>query len=345
MSSLLLALVKTPLGRVSYTLMVGGLVAIQLIFRMVLNPFRFWHKKDRSQIAIKLNNPELGTHRYLMVNGIKIHAVTTGEEKQPLLLFVHGFPEFWYSFRHQIKEFAAKGYFCVAIDMRGYGDSDKPSGIGEYHIKKLAADLAGVIEQLGYQQAEAVVGHDWGSMVCYAFAAYYPGSLRRLMILNGPHPIAFRKALYTYPQILKSAYTFFFQLPFLPELAFGCMDYGVLKQVFCSPKTGVINKDAFSDEELEIYKYNMSKPGAVTGGLNYYRCVRYFEDEFLPQIKAPTMVLWGTEDGFLASNVNKELGKHVENLDFREVPNCSHWIQCEKPQEVNRALEEFLQKK
>jgi epoxide hydrolase 4 len=141
-------------------------------------------------------------HAYIVSNGVKLHYVTQGEG--PLLLFLHGFPEFWYSWRHQIPEFA-KDYHVVALDLRGYNNSDKPHDPGSYTLEELVLDIEGVVQGLGYERC-FLVGHDWGGAVAWGFAYTYPEMVEKLAILNMPHPAKFFEGIRQPQQMLRSWY-------------------------------------------------------------------------------------------------------------------------------------------
>src|SRR3954449_2631161 len=160
---------------------------------------------------------ERWAHREAVVNGVRLHYVEAGAG--PLVVLLHGFPEFWYSWRHQIPALAAAGFRVVAPDMRGYNRSDKPRGVRAYSGDALTGDVAKLIRACGAERA-VVVGHDWGAAVAWQFAMAYPALLERLVIMNAPHPARFLRALRTWRQARKSWYMFFFQLPWLPESRF-----------------------------------------------------------------------------------------------------------------------------
>jgi epoxide hydrolase 4 len=150
-------------------------------------------------------------------NGIRLHAVTAGPSDGSPVILLHGFPEFWYSWRKQIHPLAEAGFRVIAPDQRGYNLSDKPEGIGNYQLDILVEDILGLMDSLGIEKA-AVVGHDWGAIVAWALALQYPDRLDRLVILNVPHPGVSKSVIKSVPkQILKSWYIAFFQLPFVPE--------------------------------------------------------------------------------------------------------------------------------
>src|SRR5438477_525055 len=154
-------------------------------------------------------------HRYVVVNGVRLHLVEAGSG--PLVVLLHGFPEFWYTWRHAIPALAAAGFHVLAPDLRGYNLSQKPAGVRSYRMELLTEDIAGLIRQAGAHKA-AVAGHDWGGGIAWSLAMRYPQLLDKLIILNSPHPGAFLRELRTWKQLRNSWYIFFFQLPLLPEV-------------------------------------------------------------------------------------------------------------------------------
>jgi pimeloyl-ACP methyl ester carboxylesterase len=278
------------------------------------------------------------THDFVHTNGINLHYVTQGEGE--LLLMLHGFPEFWYSWRHQIPEFA-KDYKVVAPDLRGYNDSDKPKNTVSYRMNELIEDVRGIIQGLGFDRC-TLVGHDWGGAVAWCFAYAYPEMLDKLVIMNLPHPAKFGEALRSNPQqLLRSWYIFLFQLPFVPEWLLQWNDYGAIASAFQSL---AVDKSTFTKEDLEAYKNAAAKPGALTAMLNYYRTI--FTNNFLEQkwgiLKVPTLLIWGEEDTALGKELTYGTEEYVKDLKVRYIPNCSHWVQQEQPQLVNRYIREFL---
>src|SRR3954452_5847731 len=151
------------------------------------------------------------TERTCRIGEIDVHFVEVGTG--PLVLLLHGFPEFWYSWRHQLPALAAAGFRAVAADLRGYNESSRPCGVGEYRVSKLVDDVAGLIRLFGDERGY-VVGHDWGGIIAWRLAALHPELVRKLAILNAPHPAAFRREFKRNPlQWVRSSYTCFFQLP------------------------------------------------------------------------------------------------------------------------------------
>ena len=255
------------------------------------------------------------------------------------MLMLHGFPEFWYSWRHQIPEFA-QDYKVVAVDLRGYNDSDKPAAQSAYVIAEFVADIKGVIEGLGYQQC-VLVGHDWGGVIAWNFAYAHPEMLKQLVILNAPPPALSLQKIFRSQQWLRSWYIFLFQIPALPEFLIQLGDYKVLEMAFSGM---AIRKGAFTEEDINIYKDALAKRGVLTAALNYYRNV--FQQGLTKQdwgmLNVPTLMIWGEEDIALDKELTYGIDKYIHDFQIRYIPNCSHWVQQEQPELVKQYIREFL---
>jgi pimeloyl-ACP methyl ester carboxylesterase len=273
----------------------------------------------------------------VVTNGVRLHYVSQG--KGPLMLMLHGFPEFWYSWRHQMAEFA-KDYRVVALDLRGYNDSDKPQDTDAYHIDVLVQDIEGAIRGLGYDRC-VLVGHDWGGAIAWHFAYTYPQMLDKLIIMNLPHPAKMAGFWQNPQQLLRSWYIFFFQLPVLPEWFLSADRCEAIGKAL---RDTAVDKSAFSDADIEAYRKAAAKPGAVKAMLAYYRCA--FQWLLAPQswekLDVPTLMVWGEEDTALGKELTYGTEEYVRDFRIRYIPNCSHWVQQEKPQMVNQYMREFL---
>lgn len=275
------------------------------------------------------------------MNNVRLHYVTQGEGK--LVILLHGFPEFWYSWRHQIPVLAPH-FRVVAPDMRGYNDSEKPKGVAHYRLDLLTADVMGLVRAFGEERA-VIVGHDWGGGVAWAFAAHYPQATERLIVLNCPHPNAFQQHLRAnLRQLRRSWYIFFFQLPYLPEFGVRLSLRRFVERAF---RGMAVRKEAFPDEDLQRYVEALKKPGALTAAINYYRAgfrdfLRHGERQF-PQITSPTLLIWGEEDVALGKELTCNMEPYfTDRFEIKYIPNCSHWVQQEQPELVNQYLLEFL---
>jgi epoxide hydrolase 4 len=304
---------------------------------------------------------ETWTHAFVNLNGLNLHYVTQGEG--PLMLMLHGFPEFWYSWRHQIPEFA-QDHKVVALDLRGYNLSDKPSQVADYAMELLVQDVAGVIRALGYERC-TLVGHDWGGAIAWTFANRHEDMLDRLIVLNLPHPAKFAAGLNTLPQQLKSWYILFFQLPLLPEqlIAAGhCWILGpALKGSTGWPQSPRSDHQGFTGADIAAYREAFSQPGAVAAALNYYRAFWQRrtvanenqgarEDQAANQdqaaqwrkLQVPTLMIWGEQDLFLGKELSEGTEAYVANLQLHYLPDSGHWVQQEQPAQVNRIIRDFL---
>jgi len=287
------------------------------------------------------------TDGYAELGDVRLHYVEEGPADGPLVVLLHGFPEFWYSWRRQLPALARAGYRVVAPDMRGYNLSDKPSSWRAYDAERLAGDVAGLIEALQLQaerpHARAyVAGHDWGAAVAYYAAMLRPEAVERLAILNVPHPARMLAGLRTLRQLRKSWYMFFFQIPGLPERLLTRHEYSFAKRSLRANAT----RGAFTDEDLERYVEAWSQPGALTGMIDYYRAAlrrspRKASASLRP-ISAPTLVIWGERDAYLGAELAEPEPRWVPDVRVERIPTASHWVQHEEPDRVNELLIEFF---
>jgi pimeloyl-ACP methyl ester carboxylesterase len=278
-------------------------------------------------------------HRRAIINHLHFHYVEAGSG--PLVILLHGFPEFWYSWRHQIPVLASAGFQVVAPDLRGYNESAKPPHIRDYRLDYLLHDVIGLIHHCGATKA-TVVGHDWGGVIAWALAMYYPNMVDRLVILNAPHPSAFRRELKKPRQWLRSWYIFFFQLPWLPEWNMRARTYRLLDRMLLQQP---VRPNAFTAEDIHLYKTALDQPGACTAAINYYRAAFRYPDprwQSLPRITVPTLLIWGEQDHYLGIRLTQDLEPWIENLRVERLPNASHWVQNDAPERVNQLLLEFL---
>jgi pimeloyl-ACP methyl ester carboxylesterase len=282
-------------------------------------------------------------HEWHTVNGVRLHCVVAGAG--PLVILLHGFPEFWYSWRHQIPVLA-QHFTVVAPDMRGYNLSDKPKQLEAYALPVLVEDVVQLIHSFGQDQA-IVVGHDWGAVIGWEMALTRPDVVEKLVILNVPHPRLFVQNLLTNPrQRLRSWYMGFFQLPWLPEAVFKANNYRAIEQAF---RNTAVYKERFSDEVIEQYKHAAAQPGALTAAINYYRAnARGGMQELAgvdPVVRVPTMVLWGEQDFALGKELNDRLPHYVPDLTLHYIKDASHWVQQDRPDLVNHYMLNFLSNK
>ncbi len=277
-------------------------------------------------------------HRETRVNGVRLHLVEHGEG--PLVVLLHGFPEFWYSWRYQINALAEAGYRVIAPDMRGYNLSEKPKGLASYRMDALVGDVLGLIKDAGEESA-VVVGHDWGGVVAWQVALRHPRFVEKLSILNAPHPVVFAKKLRTWEQFQKSLYILQFQLPIAEHVirrdGFALLD----KMLQVDP----VHKEAFTAEDRRLYCEALGREGALTGGLSYYRAAARDLSSYRPReeiVEVPTQVIWGEQDKYLGLSLLEGLERWVRVLRVDRVADASHWVQCDAPAQVNALLLDFL---
>lgn len=285
---------------------------------------------------------ETWQHRNIITNNIRLHYVTQGTG--PLVVLLHGFPEFWYSWRYQIPFLASLGYTVVAPDLRGYNDSDKPAT--GYNVSTLLRDIVGLIQGLEYEKA-IIVGHDWGGALAWAFAMRYPQMTEKLIGLNAPPPWTYAREMRTWKQMRKSWYVLFFQLPWLPEYLLGRNHAAMIARML---RGSAVQKSAFPPEVLQHYREAMRKPGALTASLNYYRTLlrhprRSTSGLFSATVSAPTLLVWGEQDVALDIAMTEGLERWVPNIQVKRIPDSGHWVQQEKPDLVNQYMQEFLHDK
>ncbi|CAF1022012.1 unnamed protein product [Rotaria sordida] len=321
----------------------GTILTVLLFLR--IGPKKFFRRVDRPSPPAQATDPVYGEHGMIKLksSNVTLHYVSKGSSDHPLMLFVHGFPECWYTWRYQIKYFS-KNYRVVAIDQRGYGLSSKPSNIGDYKVETLVRDIADIIEQLGYKSC-VLVGHDWGALVSWACAMLYPNLIDKLIIMNVPHPAAYRNNL-SLKQIRRSWYMFFYQVPFIPELLLASDDFAILKKAFYTKPMSLINKHNMTADDLEVFTYTFSQKGTPKSAINYYRAIfRHQRDDLQVQVTVPVLIIWGCQDGALGEELADASQNYCSDVRLKKIRNASHWVQQDVPDEVNQYMEAFLNEK
>ena len=280
------------------------------------------------------------THHFATLGNLRLHYAEAGSG--PLVILLHGFPDFWYSWRNQIEPLAAAGFRVVAPDMRGYNLSDKPVGIEAYTADRIADDVARLIQALGAEKA-SIVGHDWGGVVGWQLAMQQTKCVEKLVILNVPHPVRFLRGIRDPRQLARSWYVFFFQIPWLPERMFRALNFRSLKKALRNDTT---RPDAFTEEDLDRYAEAWSQPGAMTSSINYYRAALRYGRETVrshaKRIDLPVLILWGDRDRYVRPQLAEPDSQWVTNFTLHRFPHASHWVHMDVPQRVNQLLIEFL---
>lgn len=286
---------------------------------------------------------------YASVNGQRLHYVSIGKGK--MMLFLHGFPEFWYEWRHQLREFG-KDYQAVALDMRGFNLSSKPKDVDQYKMEHLVEDIRAFADHMK-QKKFILVGHDWGGVVAWAFAMKHPDLLEKLIIINAPHPMTFDRELRENPaQQRASSYMLFFRSP-LAEATLSANNYAALVDAVLK---GGLHAGTATEEDKKAYIEAWSQPGALTGGLNYYRASQVGPPESGkeggipnlkeqmpdPVVKTQTLVIWGEQDTALLPSMLTGMEKFVPKMSLKKIPDGTHWVVHEKPKEVNKLIRDYL---
>lgn len=291
--------------------------------------------------------------RFAEVNNVRLHYVSVGQG--PLMLFVHGFPEFWGAWEDQLDEFS-RDHQAVALDMRGYNLSSKPDKIADYAVGELVKDIQGLAGHLGHQRM-ILVAHDWGGAAAWSFANHHPEMLEDLVIINSPHPAVFaRELLSNADQQAASEYMRSFRQPGI-EAVLSENAYAQLMDIVFKAGQGWESTEAVRRKYLAAW----GQPGALVAGLNYYRASPLFppvSDEERDRIQGiadlprevfsvhvPTLVIWGEADTALLPGLLDGLDRYVEDLTVKRIPDGSHWVVHEQPARVNRLIREFLAKK
>ncbi|MEF8812417.1 MAG: alpha/beta hydrolase [Halovenus sp.] len=307
-----------------------------------------------------MDDPDEWRHETARVNGVDLHYVTVEPPANavdnptgtpPVAVLLHGFPEHWYAWRHQLSPLAAAGHRVVAPDMRGYNRSSAPDSVDSYGMADLVGDVRGLV---GHLKAPAVdlVGHDWGGLVAWETAIREPELVRRLAVLNAPHPAVYRRALRRSPdQLLRSWYVFLVQVPWLPERLLAAGEF----RAVASMLGDTVDPDAFTPAEIRRYREAMARTESVSGPLNYYRAIardtlRADLRALLPggsrrdeTVDAPTLVVWGEQDRALSVDLLGGLDRWVPDLTVRRLPAASHWVQADAPERVTDELRAFLE--
>jgi len=275
---------------------------------------------------------------YAELEDVRLHYVEAGDG--PLIVLLHGFPEFWYGWRLQIEPLVAAGFRVVAPDMRGYNLSSRPTDVAAYNADHLIADIRGLIQERGAEPA-LLVGHDWGGTVAWDLAMKYPEIVDRLAILNAAHPRKLSQGLHHPGQLRKSWYFFFFDVPALPESVVQADRWHFFRHFLRDARP------AYTPEEIDRYVEAWSQPDAATGMINYYRSsVRQSPKDAeaaIRPIQAPTLVIWGQRDRYLSQELAEPEHDDVPNLDHVErLPDASHWVHHDEAERVTQLLTDFF---
>jgi pimeloyl-ACP methyl ester carboxylesterase len=272
-------------------------------------------------------------------NGVSLHVAEAGPEDGPIILLLHGFPEFWYGWRHQIDALAEAGYRVIAPDQRGYNTSDRPKSVAAYDLDRLAEDVIALADGLSEARLR-VIGHDWGAAVAWWIATRHPHRIERFAALSAPHPTVWVDAMRNHPvQRRKSRYVTVFRLPFLPELL---MRRGNFKALGAALREGK-RPEACSDADLDRYREAWAMPGALTGMVNWYRALlaRPWDLQSMGRIAVPALIVWGNDDKYGVRDLVERSLTLCDSASAVYI-DASHWVQHDEPQRVNALLLDFL---
>jgi pimeloyl-ACP methyl ester carboxylesterase len=289
-------------------------------------------------------------HHTADVNGVRLHYAQSGSGQ--LMLFLHGFPEFWYAWKNQLDEFG-RDHLAVAPDMRGFNLSSKPEGVEQYRMPLLVEDVRALAAKLGASPTRKfiLVGHDWGGVVAWAFAAAHPAMLEKLIIVNAPHPAVFQRELRDNPAQQKASQYMLMFRALDAEKMLSANDYQMLVNAVMGEG---LKQGHFTDADKKAYLEAWSQPGALTGGLNYYRAAQVgppsgtapATSPALPSatVNVPTLVIWGEKDTALLTGNLNGLDAFVPQLTIRRIPEGTHWVVHEQAAVVNRHIREFIRR-
>lgn len=290
-----------------------------------------------------MRNMDYIEEKFVDIQDVKLHVIEAGNEKDPAVLLLHGFPEFWYGWRHQIPALVEAGFRVIVPDQRGYNLSGKPRGVRHYDMDILARDVIGLLDHYGLDRVY-LAGHDWGAAVAWWAALHFPERFKKLAILNVPHPAVMKNHLLkNLEQIRKSWYIFFFQIPWLPELLLSRRGQAGAARLL----RGSGLKGTFSAEDLKHYRQAWGQPGAWTGSINWYRALmrRTIRKRIPTRVETPTLILWGKQDAALSHEMAVDSLAYCEDGQLEMIERATHWVQHDAVEVVNQKMLSFFNEK
>jgi epoxide hydrolase 4 len=280
-------------------------------------------------------------HRDILTNGVRLHCAVAGPEDGPLVVALHGFPEFWRGMSGVLVALASAGYRVVAPDQRGYGLSEKPTGIDAYRIEELSADVVGIVDAFGREKSY-VVGHDWGAAVAWWLAITRPDLVERVVVVNVPHPSVFaREVRKNRRQLRKSWYIFAIQVPWLPEqVAFGSRTRGRFARLIA----GTANPGSFTPAYLAGLESAWGQPGAATGMMHWYRASVRRRPERLAdkRVHVPMLIIWGRKDVALSDTMVAPSADLCDDVRVAYFDDATHWVLHDEPEATSRLIIDFF---
>ncbi|HEV2235620.1 MAG TPA: alpha/beta hydrolase [Ktedonobacterales bacterium] len=277
--------------------------------------------------------------RRINVNGATLHVVQAGPATGPLLILLHGFPEYWASWSRYIQPLADAGYRVWVPDQRGYNLSSKPPVVSAYALDELARDITGLMDLAGRERAR-IVGHDWGGTVAWWLAQRAPERIERAVIVNAVHPLVWMRSLRRSPaQFVRGWYLRFFQVPRLPEATLRRNDWAALAGLL----TRSSRPGTFSEEDLAGYRTAWGQPGAISGMLNWYRAIlRQRLGGVDERIQPPVELIWGARDAAAGIELAHQSIARCERGQLDVIEDATHWVQHEQPERVLALIERAL---
>jgi len=274
----------------------------------------------------------------ISANGIELHVVTAGPKDGHPVILLHGFPDFWYGWRHQIEALVARGYRLIMPDQRGYGRSDKPAQIADYDIAHLERDVLALMDALRLPRA-SLVAHDFGGAVAWWVAANHPERVERLVVLNCPHFSVYRRAHMLGVQLARSWYVGTLVVPWLSEVV--CKLRGHAALIWLGPGT---RTGGMRDEDLATYREAWGQPGAVRGMLAWYRAMipALFRPFPSTRVTTPTLLIWGKRDAFLSSTMAQPSVELCDHGKLVMLDDETHWLHWDAPDRVNPLITGWL---
>eukprot|EP00331_Platyophrya_macrostoma_P001896 CAMPEP_0176424766 /NCGR_PEP_ID=MMETSP0127-20121128/11020_1 /TAXON_ID=938130 /ORGANISM="Platyophrya macrostoma, Strain WH" /LENGTH=354 /DNA_ID=CAMNT_0017805861 /DNA_START=45 /DNA_END=1109 /DNA_ORIENTATION=- len=322
---------------VFYTTVLSITTVIFLYYMYQDKPKRATHNST-DQVSNKVRTP-LRFER-VPTNGIRLHTVIAGDPSKPLVILLHGFPEFWKAWENQIDELVAAGYYVMVPDQRGYNLSPKPKNIGDYKMTQLANDVLGLIEYAGKEKAY-LAGHDWGALVSWYLITQRPEKFYKAVIVSAPHSNAAAKLMKTDPdQRKRLGYMKLFMLPFIPQYKLAKNNFQYLEETLL--KTS--NPGTFSSEDFRAYKLSWCDRGTINCLMNWYRTIIFRPTRFAKGktgAKIPVKIIWGAKDHALKKELAEESLKYCENGSLDVIEDASHWVLHEQPRKVSKLIIDF----
>jgi pimeloyl-ACP methyl ester carboxylesterase len=275
----------------------------------------------------------------ITTNGVELNTLIAGDQSNPLIILLHGFPEYMKGWEKQVDDLVEAGYYVIAPDQRGYGKSDKPRGIKNYKMSTLALDIIGLLDHFKRDKA-VIAGHDWGAAVAWYLTAHHSDRVEKLIIVNVPHGSVFGRYLKTdKEQKKKSRYILQFQVPLLPEWLFARRNFKL--GVNTLAKTSI--RGTFDDGDFEEYRQAWGSTKGVSRMINWYRAAVLKKTKVTEtRINPPTLIIWGEKDKFLKKEMAKDSLDYCEDGRLEYIEEATHWVLHEKPEAVNPLIISFL---